>query len=85
MTNDLMVGEFGCLNALKILNCDEEKRKQYSYEPLYKGLKTRGILSCPNLEEKHGPLDQNPTIRCQEHNATQNTYDVSRAPKRQKQ
>ena len=59
-----MVGEFGCLNALKILNCDEEKRKQYSYEPLYKGLKTRGILSCPNLEEKHDPLDQNPTVRC---------------------
>ena len=25
--NDLMVSEFGGLNALKILNCDEEKRK----------------------------------------------------------
>ena len=23
-----------------------------------------GILSRPNLEEKHGPLDQNPTVRC---------------------
>ena len=26
-TNDLMFGVFGCLNALKILNCDEEKIK----------------------------------------------------------
>ena len=45
----------------------------------------RGILSRLNLEEKHGPLDQNPTVRCQEHNAAQNIYDVSRVPKRQKQ
>ena len=44
-----------------------------------------GILSRPNLEDKHNSLDQNPTVRCQEHNAAQNTYDVSQVPKRQKQ
>ena len=27
MMNDLMVGEFGGLNAQKTLNCDEERRK----------------------------------------------------------
>ena len=44
-----------------------------------------GILSRPNLEDKHDSLDQNPTVRCQEHNAAQNTYDVSRVSKRHKQ
>ena len=33
-------------------------------EHLYKRLKTRGILSRLNLEEKSGPLDQNPTVGC---------------------
>ena len=70
--NDLVFGEFECLNTLNTLNCDEEKRK-YSYKSLYKGLKTRGILSRPNLEGKHGPLDQNPSVGCQKHNAAQNT------------
>ena len=37
-------------------------------------MKTRGILSHPNLEGKYGPLDQNPSVGCQTHNATQNTY-----------
>ena len=40
---------------------------------LYKKLKMKGILSRPNLEEKSGPLDQNPTVGCQEHDAAQNT------------
>ena len=39
-----------------------KKRENDAREPLYKRLKTRGILSHPNLEEKYGPLDQNPTI-----------------------
>ena len=43
------------------------------HEPLYTELKMRGILSYPNLEEKSGPLDQNSTGRCQEHNAAQST------------
>ena len=55
MTNDLMVSEFGGLNALKIMNCDEERRDIHG--PLYKKLKTRGISSRPNLEEKSEPLD----------------------------
>ena len=50
-----------------------KKRENDTYEPLYKKLKTRGILSRPNLEEKYGPLDQNPTVGCQEHNAAQST------------
>ena len=70
--NDLMVSEFKGLNALKIMNCDEERRNDIQ-GPLYTKLKTRRILSRPNLEEKSGPLDQNPTVGCQEHNATQNT------------
>ena len=43
------------------------------HESLYKKLKMREILSHPNLEEKFGPLDQNPIVGCQEHNAAQNT------------
>ena len=31
MVNDLMVSEFGDLNALKVMNCDEERRKGYSW------------------------------------------------------
>ena len=62
-----------------------KKRENDTREPLYKRLKTRGILSRPNLEEKYGPLDQNPTIGWQEHDAAQNTYDVLRVSKRQKQ
>ena len=42
-------------------------------EPLYKKLKTMGILSCLNLEEKSGPLDENPTVGCQERDAAQST------------
>ena len=62
-----------------------KKKENDTYEPLYKRLKTRGILSRPNLEEKYGSLDQNPTIGCQERDAAQNTYDVLRVSKRQKQ
>ena len=62
-----------------------KKRENDTREPLYKRLKTRGILSRPNLEEKYGPLDQNPTVGCQKHITAQNTYDVSRILKRQKQ
>ena len=42
VTNDLMVGEFGCLNALKTLNCDEEERMIF-VSLLYKRLKTGGF------------------------------------------
>ena len=45
----------------------------------------REILSRQNLKGEHDLLDQNPTAGCQEYNAAQNTYDVSRVPKRQKQ
>ena len=41
--------------------------------PLYTKLKTRGILSHPNLEEKFGSLDQNLTFGCQERDAAQST------------
>ena len=58
-----MVGEFGCLNALKTLNCDEEERMIF-VSLLYKRLKTREILSRPNLEEKYGLLDKNLTVGC---------------------
>ena len=39
-----------------------KKRENDTREPLYKRLKTRGILSRPNLEEKYGPLDQTPPL-----------------------
>ena len=39
-----------------------KKRENDIREPLYKRLKMRGILSRPNLEEKSGPLDRNPTV-----------------------
>ena len=73
-----MVGEFGCLNALKTLNCDEEERMIF-VSLLYKRLKTRGILSRPNLEGKFGPLDARSITPPKILN------DVSRVPKRQKQ
>ena len=50
-----------------------KKRENDIREPLYKKLKTREILSRLNLEEKSRPLDQNPTVGCQEPNAAQNT------------
>ena len=50
--NDLMVDEFGCLDALKITNCDEKKRGNGVQEPLYRKLKTKGMLSRPNIGEK---------------------------------
>ena len=56
MMNDLMGNEFGGLNALKIMNCDEKEGNGVQ-EPLYKKLKTRGISSRPNIEEKSEPLD----------------------------
>ena len=61
--NDLVFGEFECLNALKTLNCDEEERMIF-VSLLYKRLKTREILSRLNLEGKHSPLDQNPSVGC---------------------
>ena len=75
MTNDLIGNEFEGLSALKIMNCDKKKKKEGNgvQEPLYKKLKTRGILSRPNIEEKSRPLDLNPTVGCQECNATQST------------
>ena len=72
MTNDLIGNEFEGLSALKIMNCDEKEGNGVQ-EPLYKKLKTKGILSRPNIEEKSGPLDQSPTIGCQEHDAAQHT------------
>ena len=52
MMNDLMGDEFGCLDALKITICDEKKGGNGVQEPLYRKLKTRGMLSRPNIEEK---------------------------------
>ena len=72
MTNDLMVNEFEGLNALKIMNCYEERRKWYSGAFIWE-TENEGDLSRPNLEEKFGPLDQNPTVGCQEHDAAQST------------
>ena len=46
-----MNDEFECLNALM------KKEGNGVQEPLYKELKTRGILSHPNIEEKSRPLD----------------------------
>ena len=58
MMNGLMSNEFGCLNALKIMNYDKKKKEGNGVqEPLYKKLKTRGILFRPNIEEKSRPLD----------------------------
>ena len=50
--NNLMGDEFGCLDALKITNCNEKKGGNGVQEPLYRKLKTRGMLSRPNIEEK---------------------------------
>ena len=56
-----------------------KKRENNIREPSYKRLKTRGILSRPNLEGKFGPLDARSITPPKILN------DVSRVSKRQKQ
>ena len=51
---DLMGDEFGCSEDYELRWKKEGNGVQ---EPLYKKLKTREILSRPNIEEKSGPLD----------------------------
>ena len=62
-----------------------KKRENDTREPLYRRLKTRGILPCPNLEEKYGPLDQTPPLDARSITPPKVLNDVLRVSKRQKQ
>ena len=70
---------------LEILNYNEEKKRQLSYQALYKGLKMSGIYPAQTLKEnvvrwiKTSPLDAKDIVSSKVIN------DVSRIPKRQKQ
>ena len=76
--------EFECLSALEILNNFEVKKRQLSYQALYKGQKMSGIYPAQILKEnvvrwiKTSPLDAKDTAPPKVIN------DASRIPKRQK-
>ena len=73
------------MSALEILNYGEEKKRQLSYQALYKGLKMSGIYPAQTLKEnvvrwiKTSPLDAKDIVPPKVIN------DASRIPKRQKQ
>ena len=77
--------EFKCLSALEILNYGKEKKRQLSYQVLYKKLKMSGSYPAQILKEnvvrwiKTHPLDVKDTAPPKVLN------DASRIPKRQKQ
>ena len=69
------------MSALEILNYGEEKKRQLSYQALYKGLKMSGIYPAQTLKEnvvhwiKISPLDAKDTAPPEVIN------DASRIPK----
>ena len=73
------------MSALEILNYGEEKKRQFSYQALYRELKMSEIYPAQTLKEnivrwiKTSPLDAKDIV------SSKLINDVSRIPKRQKQ
>ena len=73
------------MSVLGILNYGEEKKRQFSCQALYKGLKMSGIYPAQILKENVVRWIKTPPLDAKDIAPSKVINDVSRIPKRQKQ
>ena len=72
------------MSALEILNYGEEKKRQLSYQALYKGLKMSGIYPAQTLKENVVRWIKTSPLEAKDIAPPKVINNVSRIPKRQK-
>ena len=73
--------EFECLSALEILNNFEVKKRQLSYQALYKGQKMSGIYPAQTLKENINRWIKTTSLDVKDIAPPKEINDVSRIPK----